>query len=212
MNGIFPRERVERARDEKWRETTALGDQIDAPLRTAERENYSSRAQDVSVLTVVLEWMAQRGDDRVFDAENDPTYLPGIGLNVENSSLTGNDELLPGVSTADLRGLHNTAQAVAGSGIHIGQRVQLSAFEDDQFQVTLGRDARRTAEELLALRHGHQCTLCEWRNGARTPATCGIAVTCGTVLRVINTCERCRANVAFEYSDVDVFYPSKRDR
>lgn len=211
MRPLFPRERVERARDEKWREITPQGEQIDAPLQTANRENYSSRAHDVPVLAVVLDWMAKRGDDRVFDAENDPTYLPGIGLNVENSSLTGDDELLRGVSTAALRGLHDTAQAVAGSAVHIGQRVQLSAFEDDQFQVTLGHDARRTAELLLSLRHGFRCTLCEWRDGARTPAKCGIAVTCGTVLRVINTCKRCRANVAFEYPGVDVFYPSERN-
>ncbi|MGB7234430.1 MAG: hypothetical protein WBD41_00485 [Rhodococcus sp. (in: high G+C Gram-positive bacteria)] len=194
-------------KQKNWRKPSPEGDQIDAPMRVAEREDYSSRAQDIPRLAVVLQHMAENPGDRAWDGDADDLYLPNAaGLSVENSSLTGESELMPGVRLADLRALHNTAQAVAGNSVHIGQRVQLSAFTGLQFQVTLGWTSRTVAERLLDRRHAHRCTLCEWRDGTYRRGSCGIAVTCGTVLRVINACDECRESIEFEYSGVDVFY------
>ncbi|MDQ1202710.1 hypothetical protein [Rhodococcus sp. SORGH_AS_0303] len=195
---------------DNFRKLSPDAEQIDAALQTAKAESYSPDAHSIPILSSVLEAMRE-GAPSPIDIEGDPGFLPGIGLSAAHSSLVGNyaGDLVPGVRRAELHALHNAAQEVATGAAFGSSHVQLSAMAGDLWPVSLGWTSRTAAEQLLALRHGHDCTLCAWvpTSDGRSGSAGGVAVTCGAVLRVITACTDCLSWVQAEYPGVDMFVP-----
>lgn len=202
MSALFPRERVERVRNEKWRQITARGDQIDNAVSSPVK--LSPFAHNLSLLGIILNAMRD-AHPTADSAADDPGFLPGVGLSVEHSSLAeGGGDLMPGVSVSELRSLHIAAQAVATDSVFGSTFLQLSTHLDLLFAISLGWTPISAAPWLLARRHGHGCTVCEYRKRAPELATGGVLVSCGAVTRVITVCDSCTEDLRFEYPSIDI--------
>lgn len=189
-------------REVGWRRSSPAGDQIDNAVNPPVK--LSPFAHNVPLLGTILTGMSDT-HPTADSASDDPGFLPGVGLSVEHSSLAdGEGSLMPGVSVRELRSLHTAAQAVATDSVFGSTFLQLSTHLDLLFAISLGWTPITAAPWLLARRHGHGCTVCEYRGRARSWATGGVLVSCGAVTRVITVCDSCASNLRFEYASIDI--------